>query len=34
MLKELNHKPHDQLAEILAPEMARVDALIRERMRS
>ncbi|MBL6780233.1 MAG: polyprenyl synthetase family protein [Rhodobacteraceae bacterium] len=34
LLKELNHKPHDQLAEILAPEMARVDALIRERMRS
>ena len=34
LLKELNHKPHDQLAEILAPEMARVDALIQERMRS
>ncbi len=34
MLKELNHKPHDKLAEILAPEMARVDALINERMRS
>ena len=34
MLKELNHNPHDKLLEILAPEMARVDELIRERMRS
>ena len=34
MLKELNHNPHDKLVEILAPEMARVDELIRERMRS
>ena len=34
MLKELNHTPQDKLAEILAPEMAHVDKLIRERMRS
>ena len=34
MLKELNNKPQDKLAKILAPEMARVDELIRERMRS
>ena len=34
MLKELNHKPHDKLAEILAPELARVDELICERMQS
>ena len=34
MVKELNHKPQDKLAEIFAPEMARVDELIRERMRS
>ncbi len=34
MVKDLNHKPQDKLAEILALEMTRVDKLIRERMRS
>ena len=34
MLKELKHRPQDKLAEILATEMACVDELIRERMRS
>jgi octaprenyl-diphosphate synthase len=32
VLRELTKKPHDRLAEILTPEMALVDKLIRERM--